>query len=88
MIRKFFMITILALVLFLAPAGALAGSVVNINTAPAEELQSLTGVGPALAERIIEHRQEFPFESIEDIMQVSGIGETRFNEIKDYIAVE
>ena len=88
MVRRFFVISILALVLSLAPMAALAGSAVNINTAPAEELQSLTGVGPALAERIIEHRQEFPFESIEDIMQVSGIGETRFNEIKDYIAVE
>lgn len=88
MVRKFFVISILALFLFLAPTVALADSAVNINTAPTEELQSLSGIGPALAERIIEHREEFSFESIEDIMQVSGIGETKFNEIKDNITVE
>lgn len=88
MVRKCFMISILALILFLAPSVALADSHVNINTATSEELQTLSGIGPALAERIIEYRKEFPFESIEDIMQVSGIGETRFNEIKEYITVE
>lgn len=61
---------------------------ININEAPVEMLQSLSGIGPALAQRIVEFREETPFEAIEDIKKVSGIGEATFEKIKDLITVE
>ena len=74
--------------LFIGPIAAVSGSHVNINSADAEQLTALPGIGPSLAERIIEYRGEFPFEAPEDIMKVSGIGESTFNNIKDLITVE
>ena len=81
-------ILIFALTLFLAPVSSMAEDLVNINTADGEELQSLQGIGPALSERIIEHRERFPFEDKEDIMQVSGIGESIYDNIKEMIVVD
>lgn len=61
---------------------------VNINTATQEELEALPGIGPALAERIVAYRQENgPFEQIEDIQNVSGIGGATFENIRDQITV-
>lgn len=60
---------------------------ININTAGADELMRLKGVGEKTAEKIIEYRKQTPFESIEDIMNVSGIGEKKFEDIKDMICV-
>ena len=61
---------------------------VNINTASAEELESLPRIGPALAQRIIEYREkEGPFKTIEEIINVRGIGEKTFLEFKDRITV-
>ncbi|WP_147106320.1 ComEA family DNA-binding protein [Nesterenkonia populi] len=57
---------------------------ININTAEASVLEQLTGIGPALAERIISHREgSGPFESLEDIGQVSGIGPAVLENIAD-----
>lgn len=62
---------------------------VNINTANSEELQQLTGVGPATAEKILTYRSEYgPFKTTEDLMNVSGIGEKTFEKLKDFISVE
>ena len=61
---------------------------VNINEAPVELLQTLPGIGPALAQRIIEYREQTPFEAPEDIMKVSGIGEATFEKMKELIVVE
>ncbi len=64
------------------------GGKVNINTATAEELETLPGIGPAYAERIVRYREEFgPFKTIEDIKEVRGIGDATFEEIKDLITV-
>jgi len=63
------------------------GGKVNINTASEQELQALPGIGPALARRIIEYRQQKPFRSVEDIKNVRGIGPKKFEEIKDKITV-
>lgn len=61
---------------------------VNINTATVEELQQLPRVGPALAQRIVAYREMYgPFKSIEDVMQVPGIGEALFAAIRDSITV-
>lgn len=61
---------------------------ININTASLEELQNLNGVGPSLASKIIEYRKENgKFKTIEDIKNVSGIGENKFEEIKNQIKI-
>lgn len=62
--------------------------IVNINTANSSELQKLPGIGPSLAESIVEYRkQNGKFASVEDIKKVSGIGENKFNKIKEYIRI-
>ncbi len=61
---------------------------VNINTASAEELETLPGIGEVLAERIIAHREQYgAFRIVDEIMDVRGIGEATFEELKDYITV-
>lgn len=62
---------------------------VNINTANEEQLQELAGIGDSIAKRIVEYRKENgKFNSIEDIKNVSGIGDAKFNKIKDNICVK
>ena len=62
---------------------------VDVNTASLEELDTLHGIGPALAQRIIDYREaNGPFRTIEQIMEVSGIGEAKFAELKDRITVD
>lgn len=62
---------------------------ININTANAAILQSLSGIGPVLSEKIIEYRnQNGLFGAIDDIKDVSGIGEKKFEGIKDLICVQ
>lgn len=61
---------------------------VNINTANETELTSLSGIGPAKAKAIVSYREENgPFKSVEDIKNVSGIGDKTFEKLKDSITV-
>lgn len=63
-------------------------SIVNINTATQTELETLPGIGPSLALKIINYRKENgKFSSIEEIKNVSGIGESKFESLKAYITV-
>jgi len=63
-------------------------SLININTASREELETLPGIGEVLAQRIIDYRRTNGyFKSIEEIKEVSGIGEKKFEAIKDLITV-
>lgn len=65
------------------------GGLVNINTADLDTLDTLPGIGPSTAQSIVDYRQNYgSFYTIEDLMNVSGIGESKFNQVKDLITVE
>jgi len=66
-----------------------AAAPVNINTSNAAALEALPGIGPALARRIIEYRQQNgPFAEKEQIIRVKGIGQATYDRIKDLITVQ
>ncbi|CAB4535979.1 unannotated protein [freshwater metagenome] len=61
---------------------------ININRATAREFDSLVGIGPVIAKRIVEYRRvNGPFMTIEDLEKVSGIGSAKFEELKSKISV-
>lgn len=64
------------------------GEMVNINTADVEGLKKLKGIGPAMAQRIIDYREaNGSFQTPEDIMQVKGIGKAKYAKLKEQIAI-
>lgn len=69
-----------------APAAAAESGVVNVNTAGAAELSLLPRVGPALAAKILDHREENgPFKKVEDLLLVSGIGDKMFSLLEPFV---
>lgn len=69
-------------------ADATSGRIIDLNTATAADLDTLPGIGPALAQRIIDYRtQHGGFRSVDELRNVSGIGDTKFAEIKDLVSV-
>ncbi len=61
---------------------------VNLNQASAEELIALKGIGPKMAERIIAYRTEHgPFKTADQLVQVKGIGNAKFEKLKDKVTV-
>lgn len=61
---------------------------ININTATAEQLQIIPGIGPAISERIIAYRMEYgPFTCIDDIINVKGVGKSLLSRLETYIIV-
>lgn len=100
MVQRIRRIAALVLLVLLAPAAfaqstpsapstearAQATTRVDINTAAVDELESLPGIGPALASRIIAHRQENgPFRSVDDLLAVKGIGPKMLEKLRDRI---
>jgi competence protein ComEA len=63
-----------------------ADGIMSLNSAPASELVELPGVGPVLAERIVSFREDNgPFETVEDLLEVPGIGEAKLSSIRDLV---
>ncbi len=87
-IHALFGACLVALMLGLAPLGAMAQEVepINVNTAGAELLAELPGIGPSKAAAIIEDREaNGPYESAEDLTRVSGIGDGTVANLEDQV---
>ncbi len=70
-----------------APA-ALPGGLINLNTATAAQLETLPGIGPKTAQKIIQHRAQTPFQTINDLDDVSGIGEKKLEAVRSLVTVQ
>ena len=84
-------LTLVVAVIFLSvPAlWAQEAEKVNINTATAEEIAKLKGIGPKYAERIIQYREQYgPFQAPEDLIKVKGLGPKVIEKNKDVIVCE
>lgn len=65
-----------------------AVQIVRINSAGVSELQQLPGIGPALAQRIVETRNSGRFSSVEDLLRVPGIGKAKLAKLRNYVEVD
>jgi competence protein ComEA len=68
--------------------GAVAGGLINVNTASTTELEELPGVGEVIAQAIVDHRTENgPFTSVDQLLDVSGIGDATLESIRELVTV-
>jgi competence protein ComEA len=71
-----------------AVAGATPAALVNVNTASATDLETLPGIGEVIAQRIVDYRtQNGPFAAVDDLLDVSGIGDAILGDIRDLVTV-
>lgn len=71
-----------------SPAASTVIKTIHLNQATAEQLQTLTGVGPALSERIVVYRTEHgPFSSVDQLTEVKGIGQAKLAKFKTQLTV-
>ncbi len=69
-------------------SGPVASEKINLNTASAEQLQTLPGIGPSTAKMIVDYRAKIgKFSRIEEIINIKGIGEKKFQKIKDRLTL-
>jgi len=68
-------------------SGAASGGI-NINTASADELATLPGIGPVLSNNIVQHRQRQPFNTVDDLTEVNGIGAKRLETLRPLVTVQ
>ncbi len=67
--------------------GSFSGGLVNINSADEKTLETLPGIGPTYARRIIEYRAQKPFTSVDELKNISGIGPRKFEQLKDKVTL-
>ena len=81
-------ITIMLLIATLAiPVTVCAGKKININTATTQELQTLPKIGPKTAAAIIKYRKQHPFQSVDELVKVKGIGKKTLAKLKPLVTV-
>lgn len=74
---------------FAAPKAETVQKAVNINTATLEQLEALPGIGPVSAQRILDFRaQNGPFKSVEQLVEVKGIGEKSLGKFRELVTVK
>lgn len=82
------LVALFSIFLFASVSGSYAVGKVNINTASVEQLSELPGIGGKTAERIVQKREELgKFKTIEDLKQVKGIGDKKFEKLKPHITI-